>query len=59
MAQERHNIIQIHDNVMWTDNITWNISHIESECREYMGMFCEILLVLQNIFMDMSNVMDI
>jgi hypothetical protein len=23
-----HNIIQIHNNVMWTDRIMWNIIHI-------------------------------
>ena len=38
-----------------TDSTSWNISHIQIECGEYMG----ILLVPQNIVMDLNNVMII
>ena len=31
--------------------------HIQTECGEYLGILCEILLVPQNIVMDLNNVM--
>ena len=26
MCESRHNIIQIHNNVLWDDNVIWDIS---------------------------------
>ena len=34
------------------------ITHIQSECGEYSGRLCEILLVPENIVMNLNNVMN-
>ena len=43
----QHNIIQVHNNVMW--DWMW----------EYLGIICGILLVPHNIVMDMNNVVNL
>ena len=34
-----------------------NISHIQTKCGKYHGIFCGLLLVPHNIVMDLNNVM--
>jgi hypothetical protein len=36
-----HNIIQIHNNVVWTDITMWNVPHIQIECVEYSIEYCQ------------------
>ena len=51
----RHNIIHIHNSVMWTDNILYNIFRIWIECG---NIPCNAIS-LYNIVMDLNNVMEI
>ena len=39
-----------------SDNILWDIPHIQMECR---GIFYRIFSIPQNIVMDLNNVMKI
>ena len=41
-----HNIIQTHNNVCGTDNILWNILHIQLECGKYFGKYCQSQITL-------------
>ena len=34
-----------------------NISHIQTECGKYLGIFSKTLSIPQNIIMDLNNVM--
>ena len=54
-----HNIIKIHNNVLWDWNYSTKHSQISTHSVwmwKYLEMFCEILLVPHNIVMDMNNV---
>ena len=42
-----------------THSIPQNVLHIQTECREYLGILHEIFLVPQNIVMNLNNVMEI
>ena len=41
-----------------TNNIMWNIPHIQTECEKYERIFYEILSVPHNILMDLNNAMN-
>ena len=47
-----HNIIQIHNNVMWDSQ--YSMEH--SPHSDYGGILCIILSLSQNIVMDLNNV---
>ena len=42
-----------------TDNIPHNISHIQTECGKYLGIFCGMLSVSQNIVMNLNKDMRV
>jgi hypothetical protein len=50
-----HNIIQIHNNVLWNWQYLHNISHIRTNYRKQSKIFREILSILQNIVTDLNN----
>ena len=62
IGPHNHNIIQIHDNVLWIDSIQWNIPehflHLD-RMWDCMGIFDGVLTVSQNTYMDLNNVMTI
>ena len=55
--QNTHNIIHIQDIVMLDCDISPNISHIHTDCKEYPRIFLEILSLTQNIVIDLNIVM--
>ena len=54
-----HSIIQIHNSLMWTNNISKNILIFLFILKlgKYMEIFCRILSVPHDIGMDLNNVM--
>ena len=52
-----HNIIQIHNNVMWDRQYFIKYSSNSQKCKKYSKLFHEILSIPQNTVIDMTNVM--
>ena len=53
----QHNIIQIHDNVLWDLQHSTKYSWIFPHSYWMWGILCRILSVLRNVIMDLNNVM--